>query len=148
MNYYNNCSSHIPNEEDILEWLKITYNYISKTFNMNNSIEPFDVIRDNGLLCYDRCYIDPKDVFIEDDKSVGVIVSQKNQKMLAEMNISPSFALKINSVKCSRCGINYYDCNCINFIDDCHEIIEEGELFSYIWTDRNAYNIKKINIKN
>ena len=140
--YYANSFDSIPDENDILDWLQKSYDFIKKTFTtIKSSARPFDIIGPGGCLSVRRNYVPPKRIASQrNDGHVTLFLTKEEKKVVDAHGITAVVALIDESVRCSKCKRDYRKCNCIKTIDkDVIEEIEKGTLIGATWTNRNAF---------
>ena len=70
--------------------------------------------------------------------SAELTMSKEELSLKEKLCIGISPVTIIRSSKCTRCGKEYRDCNCIKFIDDTTEEIKDIRFLGCTWTNRHA----------
>lgn len=142
--WLHSSESKLPHKQnEVSAWAESAYSFISKKFNVIEDDTCFEnMIDDTGLITIKRKFIHRDDVFIENDK-LCIKISPRTAPAIPFLRtgqLTGSNACVIKKSKCTACGQSYGDCHCIKLIDkDVVQIIEEGELIGYFWTDRSAW---------
>lgn len=96
------------------------------------------------VVCFDR-YVVPQKYILsthwENHKEiVSLQIPKEDAKYLEENKIICAPIKWVKSSKCSKCGADYMNCNCVKFIDkDVSENHIDYEQIGMTWTNRSAY---------
>ena len=141
--FLNTVGATFPSEEKIPNWVKSISEISNSLFATKESFKITDLMRLDGTLHFDRQWIEDK--YISDtstDKQglyATVLIPKEDEHFLIENNIQAAVTYIIQESRCSFCGKDYTQCDCIQIIDNnVTEIIKEHQYAGFIWTLHHA----------
>ena len=140
--YYANGFQFIPNESNVKGWLLKSYDYLGKNFSsIKSNVHPFDIINKSGNLSIKRNFVSPEKIESwSKDGLVTLHLSEEEKAIIIKHGITAVVAFMDEKVRCSKCGKDYRNCNCISLIDEnVVEVIEKGKQIGATWTNRSAF---------
>lgn len=143
--WFNKCKKKIPNSlEAFGQWGEYNSEFMKYHYKKDNS-DIFDLMNSNGRLIFERSFIKPQQIeSIKVDKNNATSMatfklSAAEKNLIKKNNIVFTYVYDIKSESCSKCGKNYYTCDCIKYIDDAGTRVDKCEFIGRIWTTRSAF---------
>ncbi|MBM4035568.1 MAG: hypothetical protein FJ291_27825 [Planctomycetes bacterium] len=106
------------------------------------------LLQESGMLLFRRSFVDRdhiEGVFLDEDAGeprVGLAIPEGEhplRELVRSGQLEMSFALLLQSSRCSRCGSPYERCPCSKYLeDDVCQIMERTELLGFFWTNRRV----------
>lgn len=135
--------TELPEEEKIPDWVKKVSEVTNSLFETKESFKITEVMHSDGSLHFNRQWI--ADKYIDDtcvDKEgmyATISIPKEDIIFVEENNIQAAISYIIKGSKCSSCGKDYAQCDCIKIIDDnVSEVIENYESAGLVWTIHHA----------
>mgnify|MGYP003238579219 CR=1 FL=1 len=131
-----------PKRDRLFEWIEKVYNVNNKFENVKELASIEDILTKEYELHFKRSMVPWR--YIKDTRIEGhaaVCYFEEKPEIIDELqkyhlSIAPIFHVK-NSI-CNRCGKSYIDCDCVKFIDDASDSIQDLEWWGATWTNRHA----------
>ena len=139
---YHLLGTKFPEEPNFLPWIEKLYHLNSSFKESHTKPNPLDMISNSGELYIQRRLVPSQMIKRYSVDRVGVsaelTMSKEELSLKEKLCIGISPVTIIRSSKCTRCGKEYRDCNCIKFIDDTTEEIKDIRFLGCTWTNRHA----------
>lgn len=135
-------ANRFPNSQNLYKWIEDLYIRNNKNGIANQQPQVSDLLSNAGTLRYKRQLV-PNRILetIKREEDAIIVQYSERKEIVAEMiqnqvGIAPIYLIK--STKCTKCGKEYYSCDCVKFIDDCGENITKFHFLGASWTNRHA----------
>ncbi|EST11996.1 hypothetical protein P343_09880 [Sporolactobacillus laevolacticus DSM 442] len=129
-----------PTEEDKMgNWCEQTAVNMKNLFNNDTKMDIKRVLNENGTFTIPRHFLSEQKFKSNWDKEkqcevISLQLKKEEIKFIRKNNIGINRPCWIKKSKCSKCGHNYRDCNCIKEVDEnVREIILEKVFLSPYW---------------
>lgn len=139
---FGTIGTEFPQRENLYEWLCTLYNKNNEFVAACQHPKVYDILSKSGNLRFPRQIVPNK--YLEDIRmeNHGLMVSFTERKEIVteiinnKLGIAPLYL--IEKTECSKCKTDYRSCNCVKFIDECVESIQEFKFLGATWTNRHA----------
>lgn len=131
-----------PQKDCVNEWINILYNENNKFPAALQNPKVSDIMTEAGCLRFKRALVPAKylqDIKMEDKcLTVNFIEKKEIIEELIENKIEIAPIYIIEKTKCMKCQNDYISCDCVKFVDDTGEQIEDFKYLGATWTNRHA----------
>lgn len=131
-----------PQRDKLFDWIEKVYNVNNRFEEVKELPDIADILTKSYELRFKRAMV-PQRYLVNRRKEGNALICcfEETPEKISELqknhiSIAPIYQVK-NSI-CNKCGKNYINCDCVKFIDDTGDSINEFEWLGATWTNRHA----------
>lgn len=139
---YARMGTTFPQKDNLNKWIEALYNENNSFQVATQHPKISDIMTDSSHLRFRRALVPIKylqEIKMEDKcLTVNFVEKKEIVKELINNKIGIAPIYHIEKTRCRRCQKDYISCDCVKFIDDTSEEIQNFKFLGAAWTNRHA----------